>query len=275
MKMDNKVKESLDTVLKAFETGEITKAIAYGSIACPSNLPMSKWTMSNKAIVVLRQTIDARGFKQWKEVERKVKKGSKAVFIFAPRIKTVERENPETGEMEKESYCIGFLRIPVFRIEDTTGKPVDNPLQDIPLPPLHKVAEQFGVSVNYGYENSKYAGFYRHDNKSITLCTKNENVFFHELAHAAHYRVKGIMQVGDKNKKECVAELTACVISHVYGKDYSGNAYRYIARYAGNKGKNVYPFCMAVLNDVELCLNEIFKGVDLTGVKSEEWKVIA
>jgi hypothetical protein len=44
-------------------------------------------------VIFLSGTQDARGFRQWKQVGRYVRKGGKAIYILVPRItKTVDDE---------------------------------------------------------------------------------------------------------------------------------------------------------------------------------------
>ena len=63
---------------------------------------------------------DARGFRQWQEVGRWVRKGEKSFTILAPVLKTVRDE--ATGK-EKEAL-LGFRGIPVFGFGQTDGRPL-------------------------------------------------------------------------------------------------------------------------------------------------------
>ena len=55
--------------------------------------------------------------------------------------------------------------------------------------------------------NYKYFGCYLHDRKEVLLATSEETIFFHELAHAAHEKVKGYLKGGQNPSQEIVAEL--------------------------------------------------------------------
>jgi hypothetical protein len=88
-------------------------------------------------------TSDARGFNQWKQAGRYVTKGSKAFTILAPRF---IRERTE-GEEEAKTVLIGFLGVPVFRVEDTEGKPLDDQKIELPELPLMVVAREWGISI--------------------------------------------------------------------------------------------------------------------------------
>src|SRR5690606_34044420 len=88
--------------------------------------------------------LDCRGFKQWEQAGRKVKKGSKAVYIFRPH--TIKKKDDEG---EEKRVCIGFSAVPVFAASSTEGN------ENLPgyapqvLPPLLEVARNMGVSVSY------------------------------------------------------------------------------------------------------------------------------
>ena len=154
----------------------------------------------------------------------------------------------------------GFRAVPVFRYEATEGDPINRQeYEPRQLPPLADVASRFGCKVEYlgpGLDSSYY-GFYSPNRQEIRLCTHHESTFFHELAHAAHHRVQGNMKPGQDWKQEVVAELSAAVLCRVYGIQYDGNAYRYIARHADKAKKDVLRACTAVLADVEKVLSEI------------------
>ena len=87
-------------------------------------------------------TFDSRGIRQWREAKRKIRKGSKAIYILAPR--EYEYYKCECGKVAqekaiKENKCsscgneirndeikngVYFLGVPVFRAEDTEGAPL-------------------------------------------------------------------------------------------------------------------------------------------------------
>ena len=126
---NEKVKQALESIVKRFKEGDIPEAIAYSMFPIP-NIPASRWSLLNRTLMFFAGTIDARGFRQWEEVGRHVKKGSKAFTILAPRF--IKKDTEE--DKEAKSILVGFLAVPVFRVEDTEGKPLD--YQKIELPEL-------------------------------------------------------------------------------------------------------------------------------------------
>jgi hypothetical protein len=81
---NGKVKQALESIVQRFREGDIPEAIAYSMFPAP-NIPASRWSLLNRTLMFLAGTYDARGFRQWKEVGRWVKKGSKSFAILAPR----------------------------------------------------------------------------------------------------------------------------------------------------------------------------------------------
>jgi hypothetical protein len=63
---------------------------------------------------------DARGFRQWKEVNRQVRAGEKAFHILIPLTKKVD--DREGGKEGVVTY--GFKTAPVFGYCQTEGKPL-------------------------------------------------------------------------------------------------------------------------------------------------------
>jgi len=117
-------------------------------------------------------TEDARGFRQWQKIGRRVKKGAKAFYILAPIRKKVpvkirrevERinENGETEivEVEETIYVdklVGFKSIPVFRYEDTEGKPLPEENFNIEIPyEFNGIIEELCLKV----ETTAFSSYY-------------------------------------------------------------------------------------------------------------------
>ena len=114
--MNDKVKSVLDGVVEQFRTGNIPDAITLSMFPFP-DLPSSNWSLLNRTAMFISGTMDARGFRQWKNVNRNVKKGAKAVYILVPTFKAVD------GDQDEEKQILtGFTAKPVFRSEDTDGE---------------------------------------------------------------------------------------------------------------------------------------------------------
>lgn len=255
------IKLVLDNILECFKTGNIPVAVALSMFPI-ADIPCSKWSILNRTIMFLAGTQDARGFRQWQDANRYVKKGSKAFYILVPFIKKMEEE---TGEEKQALY--GFGCKPVFRVEDTDGEPLDYEQIELPPLPLIEKAEEWGISVKTIPGNYKYQGYYSPDRREIALATEEECVFFHELAHCAHEKVKGSLKDGQDPLQEITAEMSAQALCRVVGKTgekYLGNAYEYIESYASKLKISPYSACIKVMNEVEQVLSLILKRDDKT-----------
>jgi antirestriction protein ArdC len=255
--MNAKVKEVLASILDRFRNNDIPEAIAYSMFPIP-NIPSAKWSLLNRMIMLLSGTRDARGFRQWLQAKRYVKKGSKAFYILVPYLKKVEDE--ETGE--ETEILKGFMAKPVFRYEDTEGEALEYERVELPKVPLMEKAEEWGISVKAIPGNYGYYGYYSSSNKAIGLASQEECVFFHELAHCAHEKVNGTLKNGQDPVQEIVAELSAQALCRIVGKqphDTLGNSYSYIELYAEKLKTSPYTACLRVLSDTEKVLNLILK----------------
>jgi antirestriction protein ArdC len=256
--MNDRIKAVLDGILERFKSGDIPEAVAYSMFAI-KDIPSAKWSILNRIIMFLSGTNDARGFRQWNEVNRYVKKGSKGFYILVPHIRKVE--NKDTGE-EKEAL-VGFLTRAVFRYEDTDGEPIIREEIELADLPLIERAEEWGLSVTAIPGGYRYSGYYSSRNRLIALATKEECVFFHELAHCAHEKLLGKLKRGQDPDQEIVAELSAQALCRIVGKTGDrniGNSYRYIEPYAERLNITPHAACLKVMSDTEKVLTLILKG---------------
>jgi hypothetical protein len=250
--MNNKVNEVLGLILKAFEDGQIPEAVAHSTFP-PANVPMNKWSFMNRTLVFLSGTSDARGFRQWQDANRFVKKGSKAIYILVPIIKKKKEED------EEKTLLYGFRTAPVFKVEDTDGEPLDYEQLELPELPLITKAEEWGISVKAVPGNYRYYGYFSPTRQEIGLASKDECVFFHELVHTAESRLIDL-KTGQDPLQEIVAELGAEALCHLAGKSgskYLGNSYQYISEYAKKLNLSPYQACLKVLSRTEKALNLI------------------
>lgn len=253
--MNERVREILDGIIDKFKSGEIPDAVAMASFPIP-DIPSSKWSFTNRLLMFLAGTGDARGFRQWKAANRWVKKGAKAIYILVPCMKREIDE--DTGE--KKEVLRYFKASPVFMYEDTEGEPLAYEQIKLPDLPLIRKAEEWGISVKAIPGNYRYRGYYSPNRNEIALATPEEKVFFHELAHAGHERLKGKLLTGQDPLQEIVAELSAQALCRLVGKqvnDTIGNSYQYIETYAEKLELNPYTACLRVLGETERVLGLI------------------
>jgi antirestriction protein ArdC len=253
----------LKDVVDRFRSGEIPEAIALSMFPIP-NIPAAKWSLLNRTLMFLAGTEDARGYRQWQEVGRQVKKGARAFRIFAPRfVKAAKEKGSDSDEAVK---LVGFLLVPVFRVQDTDGDALDYVPPEVPDLPLVEVAAAWGISVSAIPGNYQYYGYFSPGRQEIALASPEECVFFHELSHAAHNRITPL-KPGQDWKQEIVAELGAAVLCRLVGKrgENLGHHYQYIEKYAVKARKGVPQACLEVFSDVEKVLGLILKGGQVNG----------
>ena len=251
--MNTTVKQALNVVLEKFKTGDIPEAVAYSIFPIP-DIPSARWSLMNRTIMFLFGTQDARGYRQWQQVNRHVKKGAKALHILVPFIKKTESHGEEV------QVLLGFGSKPVFKVQDTDGEPLDYQNIQVPSFPLIEKAKEWGISVKAVSGGSAYYGFYDPNRQEIVLATQEECVFFHELAHVGHERFMGRLKNGQDPFQEIVAELVSLILCRLVGKSgerHLGNNYRYIERYSEKFKLTPHQACMRVLGDVEKVLDLI------------------
>jgi len=264
--MENvKVKNVLEQILNAFENQSIPEAIKIATFPM-IDAPCSYWSFTNRLILFLNGTCDGRGFQQWKEVNRSVNKGAKAIYILVPCFK--KKVDEESGEEEK--YLTFFKTAPVFRVEDTEGEPLSYEEIELPELPLIERAREWGVNVKAVAGNTKYYGYYSSTRREIGLASPEEAVFFHELAHVGHERVVGSLRDREKSLKEIVADLSSISLCKIAGKTADatlGNSYQYIRHYASKLKMSPHKACLKVLAEVEQVINLIIYN-DVNGAST-------
>ena len=257
------VKEAAEGLLQMFRTGQLPEAVALTIIHRQQgdDQPSFYWSIGNQLLMLFQGTSDARGFRQWQQAGRHVKQGVKAIHILGPLTTKIKEIDEESG-METEKIIItGFKGIPIFRYEDTDGKPLEKPDYTPPeLPPLRGVAEYLGLTLEYAPCEGGYYGAYSPNKHKITLCSQDAFVYFHELAHAVHGTLKELKK-GVHPEQEIVAETTAAVLCQLQGiTGYESQAYEYIKEYSAKlKQAAVLQAVMRVLSEVEAIVLKILE----------------
>ncbi|MCS5697168.1 ArdC family protein [Desulfofundulus thermocisternus] len=266
---EERLREALEKLLSMFESGNLPPAVARTMIRrqAGDERPSDKWSLGNRLLMYLAGTEDARGYRQWEEVGRHVKKGAKAFHILAPLTKTrkVKIQDPETGEEREEErpVIVGFRFIPVFRLEDTEGEPLPEVDYAPPeLPPLFDVATRMGIKVKYAPGDGSCYGSFQPGLKRINLHTHDVKTYFHELAHAVHNTIRPLVG-GQDPVQEVVAETVACTLCEIYGyTGYAWHGWQYIKACAGGEPKQALKLVMKVLCEVEEVLERIWEAAN-------------
>lgn len=269
------VKEVVESLLAMFESGKMPERMAFSIIRKQrgEDIPSTQWSIGNRLLMLAQDTDDARGFKQWQQVDRHVKKGAKALYILAPVIRKI-KDKDDIGEEKDKVIPIGFTPIPVFRYEDTEGEDLSyrKAYQPAEYPPFWDVADVLGLTVTYAPLMKNYLGRYNLRTKNIKLCAHDAIVYFHELSHAVHSTFVDL-QVYDPEKAEIIAEFSACVLCEIQGIcGYEQQGLAYIKRYCRKDDKldSVLKKITSVLTDVDLIVTKVLETAEKIDRQKDE-----
>ena len=181
-----------------------------------------EYSLNNTALIYV-QNPDARyvkGYRAWQKLGRQVKKGEKAIKIFAPVSQKVKDKDGE------ESWSVsGFRVINVFDLAQTEGNDDELPLIVTGLKSdmdysnlLKKILE--GIDISVSFDDMSYAqhGKYAIKEKHILFNSRNNplhslKTLFHELAH--HFHLDACKEKRNKlsmDMEEFVAESSAYLV---------------------------------------------------------------
>ncbi|MFQ5734430.1 MAG: hypothetical protein ACE5KM_21040 [Planctomycetaceae bacterium] len=255
MRFYGKAENAANAILEAFQNpNELPAALAPVFIRKnDDSVPCHKWSWSNQLITALRGHSDARGFRQWQQVGRHVKRGETSFQILVPITRKGERETDNGTETFR--YVCGFKSAAVFGLSQTDGKPLEDPNPEltrwIDSLPLIEVARDWGIDVGtYNGENASAYGKYSAIG-AIALGVRNVSTWAHEMVHAADDRKTGGLKGGQHVDQEIVAEFGSAILLRVLGQEQDadlGGAWEYIQAYA--KAAKIEPVaaCLRFLN---------------------------
>ncbi len=250
-----KAEAAAKAILDAFQDPqELPNALAPVFIRRKDNVPCRAWSWSNQLITAIHGHADARGFRQWQEVGRHVKKGERGFPILVPLTKRIEQTDAETGEKSERVAVVGFKHAIVFGLSQTDGEPLPPPDPDvcqwIESLPLLDVACEWEISVEaYNGRTGAALGKYRHG-QSIALGVENLSTWAHEMIHAADDRLGKLTERGQHWRSETVAELGGAVLLAILGHDHDadlGGCWDYVTAYAKDAGIEPLVACQRVL----------------------------
>lgn len=217
----------------------------------------SRWSFNNKAIASMqlmarqvaagqepdfsRKVCMMMGKKQWEEQHnRTLKKGCKAIWIFAPMTRKATAQEIAAGAHPDDKKFIGFKAVPVFNVTDTEGDPIEEPEFGIPatgevapgvLTGLRDRVAQFGFS----YEEleipgtdvetgSGKLGYTKADGSKRLVVdsrlqgTGKASVIAHELGHVACGHIERIDEYREhRGEMETEAQMTAYLVGRELG----------------------------------------------------------
>jgi len=95
---------------------------------------LHRWSLNNRMLALMQlaergEDLDGAhlaGFRQWQDLNRRVRKGEKAIWILAPTKRKLVEES-EDGQKNERVIVTGFRAVPVFNISQTDGEALPPP----------------------------------------------------------------------------------------------------------------------------------------------------
>lgn len=263
MKLYGHAESCANRIIEAFRSGRVPQALSKVFIKRNDNTPCRAWSWSNQLLTALAGFDDARGFRQWLDVGRAVRKGEKAFFILAPIAKPV-KEKTDDGQERQRVAILGFRSVPVFGLEQTDvadesvwskhaelDRKAERFIDELPL---IGVARAWGLTVkSYSGRNGGAAGWFSRSRGAIAIGVENLSTWAHELIHAADDRLGTLKERGQHWLSETVAELGGAVLLYAAGYEREadiGGAWDYISHYAKENDVEPIKACTTALERV-------------------------
>ena len=264
------VKNAIDNLISMFRDQQFQAEIGWQLIRRRKGdtpIPSDSWSAGNRWIMLASGTTIAMGFGQWhNQFGRRVKPGSKAFYIFAPLTRQLKTEE-DSGAEAIRPVLTGFRLIPVFRLQDTDGKPLPAQATITPaiLPPLFGVAEKLGLTVKWQPFDGQVLGRYRPGTKEVLLSEQSALTFYHEVMHHLDSQIEPI-KAGRLCEAELIAEFGAQLLCGIQGiTGYEASSYNYLKSYAvGKDPESVLKSIMSIAARVERLV-----GIFLDAAESE------
>lgn len=241
-----------------------------------------KYSVGNTMLIMAqsqgRSTI-CRGFKAWKALGRSVRRGEKAIWIYAPVSKRQCVElDALTGE-ETWREWIGYRPVPVFDVSQTVGPPWEPPnyfsdlgQQVTPVgEALVAYAETLGLSVTNRAIYGSVNGFYSPARDHIVI---NETLpvgvavrtLTHEIIHSLLCQKHEVENL-PRGVQELETEAAAAVVWMRLGyPQVAVNSGAYIASWCG---KNSAPLILRSLNRIVQTAGTVLDGIRTNMPKRE------
>lgn len=245
--MQNLFKKIDDGVKAVFESDRYKDCLRY----------MSKFTnySAGNCILIMLQKPEASlvaAFGKWKQLGRTVNKGEKGIAILAPmtfRNKQSDVEDEEEQD-EAETRTLGFRKVYVFDVSQTSGEPVPEYVSDLDEDieeehveaVISAVRSITGLPVDVENISGGAKGYYSHSEQRIVIQAglsgaQAVKTAIHECAHALLHDPDKNLPTADttRSDKEVQAESVAYIVASRYGLDTSEYSFPYIASWSHGK----------------------------------------
>lgn len=231
-----------------------------------------KYSFFNQLLIYLEKPFATyvAGFKVWqKEFKRYVKRGEKAIYIFAPLIKKTKDKNDV-----ENSFLMGFKSVCVFDVSQTEGEPMPS-ISDFGMPTkitnildsnllLSKLLTNAGkyVPVNFTRDEGCPSGTYNTKTNLIRIRSDlgfdgKCSTLLHEFAHFLHNtRYKEILPNPTVEQKEFIAESSAYIVGDTLNLNMLTKSAQYLK--AWNKDGKLFHSLSVIIEKISKDMTEIF-----------------
>lgn len=188
------------------------------------------------------------GKKKWEGLGRRINKGERMIWIWAPIIIKVEEDDGTEG-----TRMIGFKSVPVVAYEQTNGKELNfdnfgaskyvNGIAD--HLDIEKINKQFGYDLQITTLNAGSFAMGSTNGKTIKVVAKTNKAsmfatYIHEVAHAEMGHCQYNQKKGEnrypRHIKEIQAEAVSYLVCKCFGIENEKSKY-YIANWKGTKAE--------------------------------------
>lgn len=250
---------------------------------------LHRWSMNNRLLALMQlvqrgeaiEDAHLMGFRQWEGLNRRVRKGEKAVWILAPMTRKIIEEDG-SGRREERVIVTGFRGVPVFNISQTDGDP-------LPASPVVAPAGDATPGTWDGLRSRVAKAGYRYQEEEIPGCNpvtgsgtlgyttlgepkevvvdarlggaQKAAVVAHELGHihCGHIEAGGQDYLAHRGQKETEAEMTAYMVCRARGMD-RGDADAFAAGYIASWSRGDQGLIVAAMDRATRAFNTIMEG---------------
>jgi hypothetical protein len=203
-----------------------------------------RYSLNNTLLIALQcpHATHVAGFRKWLELGRCVRKGEKAIRIFAPIRYRRRDEGEQRGENDAEPQVTGFRLACVFDVSQTEPLPGVEPAPLEPprasvegdthahlLAPLEQHAATLGFAVGYEPLEGRDGYCSRRESRIAIARDLPDNAkvatLIHELAHAHGVDYTQF----SRPEAELIVESVACIVCAGAGLDTRGESVPYLA----------------------------------------------
>lgn len=194
---------------------------------------------------------------KWRELGRQVERGQKGIAILAPMIFRNRHsdeqqipDHPDESEDEEEISGIGFRKIYVWDVSQTSGKPLPSMVHELDgkLDPeqmqaiFRALRQAVGIPIRFEDTHSSAKGYYSPTNNEIVIQSGMSDIQtvktgIHESAHKLLHDPSLDLETvnASRSDKEVQAESVAFIVAERLGLDTSEYSFPYIAGWSQGK----------------------------------------